>query len=83
MAHLVPTQEPVVLSVPRVSLARTGRLPHVVQAVQPADEDQAFEIALAAITAAYKATTDPEGMWLALRSAVNLCAGRDARTGEK
>ncbi|EPD62385.1 hypothetical protein [Streptomyces sp. HGB0020] len=75
-----PVQEPGRNMVPADVLAPSGRLPF---ALQPADEDQAFDVALAAITAAFKVTADPDGMWIALRSALNLTAGRDARTGEK
>ncbi|WP_073951545.1 hypothetical protein [Streptomyces kebangsaanensis] len=46
-------------------------------------EDRAFLAAVDAIEAAFAASGDTEGTWLALRSAVNLQAGRDAITGEK
>ncbi|WP_405677279.1 hypothetical protein OG292_22410 [Streptomyces sp. NBC_01511] len=46
-------------------------------------EDRTFCAAVDAITAALATSTDPDGTWLALRSALNLTAGRDAITGEK
>ncbi|MFD3503723.1 hypothetical protein [Streptomyces sp. NPDC058678] len=76
-----------------IATARTGRVPFAVQAVaavsDPVDQLDAstpadpFDAALDAIAAVFAASTDTDGDWLALRSAVNLYAGRDARTGEK
>ncbi|MEV0209423.1 hypothetical protein AB0H97_29920 [Streptomyces sp. NPDC050788] len=45
--------------------------------------DQRFCAAVDAITAVLAASADPDSDWFALRTALNLAAGRDARTGEK
>ncbi|MEU0343174.1 hypothetical protein ABZ092_30550 [Streptomyces bobili] len=81
-------------TLPRMTAtARTGRLPFAVAApavperLQQLAAEQApadpFDAALDAIKAVFAADPDTEGTWLALRTAVNLYAGRDARTGEK
>lgn len=91
MAHLVPTRYPAVPAVPQPS----GR-PHplIDGAAAPAagtwssiasddPADQRFCAAVDAIAAVFAASTDPDRDWFALRTALNLAAGRDARTGEK